>query len=87
MTANKQLKTALDRASNAKERLNQVQTRANHNPSSEKLAQDLSKAKKSKNTAEDAYAKALSQSIGVIRTGSGRVALALPSHVVNNLQK
>lgn len=57
--ANKRLRTVLEKASKANEQLNRTQQQASHNPSNRRLAQNLSKAKKNKENADEAYKRLL----------------------------
>lgn len=69
---NKRLKKTHDSKVNADARLASLQIRASD-------AAALAKASKSKSRADDAYAKAQAASLQTVGTGSGKVAILLPS--------
>lgn len=81
-TANKRLKTVMASINRADERIFQIHRRTAGDPTSEKVRGDLDKAKKTRESAENAYTKALDTSLSTIGTGSGHVMVLLPPRVV-----
>ena len=80
--ANKKLRTALDSAAKASERMASAQVRVVNEPVSDQRRKDLEKAARGKEKADAGYNKALDASISAVGKGSGRVMLVLPAHRV-----
>jgi hypothetical protein len=82
--SNKKLKISQASQSTASARLLEARGRAIGNPSSVKLGTDLARAEKAQGNAENNFAKAVKESVGLIGTGSGYVVIHLPANVANN---